>query len=231
MASYKLYFSPGTCARATLIALEEIGAPFETVLLKFRAGEHKQPPYLQHNPKGKVPTLVVDGQALTENVAILTYLNRVHPEARLLPVTGDAFKDARALSDLAWCASTIHPIFTRVRLPFLFCDLPPGIPRVQALAEIALADQFRLLDERLSQQPWTVGKEWSVVDGYVFWLWEQAGTTSFDRTPFKHLAAHETRMLQRPAVQRAMKRELEADAWLDANGFSVKFPPGPPPPR
>ena len=138
-----LYFSPGTCSLVPLIALEEIGAPFETSLLKFAIGEHKSAGYLQVNPKGKVPTLLVDGQPLTENVAIARFLARSFPQTRLLPMASDAWSEAESFVDLAWCASTVHPIVTRIVLPQLFCDLPAGIERVWALAVEGDASQFR----------------------------------------------------------------------------------------
>ena len=68
MAETKLYMAPGTCARVPSIALEEAGEAFDSVLIRFMKGEHKAPTYKSLNPKGKVPTLVIDGKELTENV-------------------------------------------------------------------------------------------------------------------------------------------------------------------
>ena len=53
-----LYFAPGACSRVPLIALEEIGQPFDGHLVTFMKGEHRAPDYLALNPAGKVPTLV-----------------------------------------------------------------------------------------------------------------------------------------------------------------------------
>jgi glutathione S-transferase len=84
-----LHFAPGSCARVPLIALEEAGAPFETRLVAYMAGDHRKPEFLALNPPGKVPVLEIDGEVLTQNGAILTYLARRHPEAGLLPYTGE----------------------------------------------------------------------------------------------------------------------------------------------
>ena len=73
--AYRLYWYPGTCSRIPYVALEEIGAPFETVLEDRMAGGLE---YMLINPKGSVPALIVDGWTLTENVAIQTYLARRH---------------------------------------------------------------------------------------------------------------------------------------------------------
>src|SRR5437868_5644486 len=66
----RLYFSPGACSRVPMIALEEIGQPFDTRLVAFMKGEHRTAEYLALNPAGKVPLLVADGRPVTQNVAI-----------------------------------------------------------------------------------------------------------------------------------------------------------------
>src|SRR5947207_2010600 len=101
MPDVELYWGPGSCARVPFIALEEAGAEFELHVLNRFAGDVTSPGYLAINPKGKVPTLVVDGWVLTENPAIQTHLARLYPEARLLP-TGDARTEVEALSLMAW---------------------------------------------------------------------------------------------------------------------------------
>lgn len=83
----KLYFAPDTCALAPLIALEEIGVPFETELIRLAKGQQSSAAYFKINPKGKVPALVVDGEPLTENPVILQWLSETYPAANLLPKT------------------------------------------------------------------------------------------------------------------------------------------------
>ena len=65
-----LYYAPNTCALAPYITLTEAGADFEVRPLNHRKRENFSPEYLKINPKHKVPSLVVDGKILTENVAI-----------------------------------------------------------------------------------------------------------------------------------------------------------------
>ena len=66
-----LYFSPGSSAMATHIALHEIGVAFEAKPLSFTKREQHAPDYLAINPEGKVPTLLIDGRPLTEVAATL----------------------------------------------------------------------------------------------------------------------------------------------------------------
>jgi glutathione S-transferase len=81
MTTMTLYFAPDSCPRVPLIALEEIGHPYTLEVVALMKGQHRSPEYLALNPKGKVPTLVVDGEPLTKNVAILTWLAERFPHA------------------------------------------------------------------------------------------------------------------------------------------------------
>ena len=49
---FKLYYAPGTCARASHIALEEAGAAYTTERLDFKNNQQNSPEYLAINPKG-----------------------------------------------------------------------------------------------------------------------------------------------------------------------------------
>src|SRR5215218_5886186 len=81
---FKLYYAPGTCARASHIALEEAGAAYAAERLDFKNSQQTTPQYLAINPKGRVPALVTDRGVLTENPAILTFVAQSAPQARLL---------------------------------------------------------------------------------------------------------------------------------------------------
>jgi glutathione S-transferase len=172
------------------------------------------PEYLALNPKGKVPVLIVDGRTLTENVAILTWLATHFPEAELLPKHASAFDQARITADLAFYASLLHPIVTRLRIPQYFCDTPDGIRRVFALADTAMRPNFALIDQRLSDNEWWYGDRWSIMDAYINWVWFRVAGTDFDVSPFAHFARHDAAITQRPSVERALRRSEEAAAWL-----------------
>lgn len=225
MSPLKLYFFPGTCARVALTALEQSGATFETQLVNLPAGELRSPAYLQLNPKGKVPTLQVGDWVLTENIAILSWLARAFPKAGILPINANQHEESEALSDLSWCASSIHPLLTHIVLPQIFCDTPDGIERVWALACQQMAWHLQILERRLARQAW-VRAEHSAIDWYVEWILSQISAAGFDSQPFPRLVEHSGRVCALPASQRAHAREADAGRWLAMNGF-----PGGPPPR
>ena len=110
----KLYYSPGACAVASHIGLEEAGADYVIEKIDLRAGQQRTPEYLAINPAGRVPTLLMDGQALTESAAIVMYLADLHPEAAIL-VHPESPAEVTALADVV--GSTTQLIAAVGRLP------------------------------------------------------------------------------------------------------------------
>src|SRR5438445_9145235 len=82
----KLYYAPGTCALASHIALEEVGATYTTERLDFKANQQNSPEYLKINPKGRVPAMVTDRGVLTETPAMLAFIAQSFPKAKLAPL-------------------------------------------------------------------------------------------------------------------------------------------------
>ena len=218
MSAITLYMAPGTCARVAAIALEEAGVRFETQLIRFMKGQHKSPEYKKINPKGKIPALVIDGEALTENVAIITYLNQRFPEAGLMPKAEDALASARQLADLCFCSATLHPIVTRIRMPHFFAS-EEAAKSVWEKGCQAMHEYFSMIDYRLSEQSWWYGESWSAMDAYLFWIYWRVEGAEFPVKDYVNFAAHKFRMEQRPAVRRALAREAEAMAQLESEGL------------
>ena len=223
MSNIQLYMAPGTCARVPCIALEEAGAEFESVLIRFMRGEHKSPDFKTLNPKGKVPTLVVDGEPLTENLAIITYLNLRYPDANLMPQPQDELDGVRQLADLSFCSSTLHPIVSRIRLPHFFAA-EDAARSVWEKACDSMNEYFALVDDRLSTQPWWYGDDWSAMDAYLYWVFWRCEGADYDVNPYPNFVEHAARMEARPATQRALAREAEAQAQLESEGLSFKPP-------
>jgi glutathione S-transferase len=181
-----LYFAPGASSMAPHIALHEIGAPFEARPVSFARHETRQAAFLAVNPEGKVPTLLVDGRALTEVAAVLWYLARAFPAARLVPA-GDPEAEAQVVSWMSFIASTVHPA------------------RRQGLE--ACMQVYALADARLGPG-WAVGGRYSIADIHLFRLyWRFAASLRPPPGSFPNLEAHHARMLVRPAVIRTLAAE------------------------
>ena len=189
-----LYFAPGSSSMAVHIALHEIGVPFEGRPMSFRKNEMGAPEYLKLNPEGKVPTLVVDGRPLTEVAAILYYLAKRFPDAKLLP-RDDLAADAQALSWMSFIASTLHPARAR------------GLEYATAVYGIA--------DKRLGGG-WALG-DYSIADIHLFRLyWRLANSLKPAPGTFPNLTAHYERMMARPAVRRTIEVETAIGYELPA---------------
>ena len=227
MSDTVLYAAPGTCARVPAIVLEEMGIPFETRVIRFMRGEHKSPEYKAHNPKGKVPALIVDGVTLTENVAIINYLNETRPDARVLPKAVGPYEKAVQTADLCFCSSTLHPLVTRIRMPQLFAG-PENMRAVWTAGCEAMKEYFGLVEARLADQPWWFGEAWSAMDAYLYWIFWRVNGASFPTADFPRFSDQAARMEERPAVQRAVAREAEMTKQLEAEGLDFTPPPLPP---
>ena len=197
----KLYYSPGACAMASHIALEEAGADYELQKIDLKKGEQRTPEYLAINPAGVTPALATEQGVITQNVAILTYVAQTHPQAGLAPTEAYAFARMQAFN--AWLASSLHPASGSV----LFSRPPlEGAARAEAL-EQALA-KYDLAEQHLLIGPWALGADHSVTDGYlmVFTRWARQADL-LDKVRFPGLNAHLDRVQSRPAVQRALAAE------------------------
>jgi len=186
-------------------------------------GEHKSPAYKIYNPKGKVPALVFGGEALTENVAILWFLNEQFPAAGLLPHAKTAIEKARLISDLNFCSSTLHPIVTRIRMPQFFAG-PEAVRAVWTAGCEAMREYFKLVDDRLANSPWWYGDAWSVMDSYLYWVFWRVEGAGFPVSEYPRFSDHKHRMDDRPTTQRALERESRMTAQLESEGLAFHPP-------
>ena len=215
----ELYFSPGSCPRVSMIALEEIGVPFESHVVAFMAGDHRKPEFLARNPSGKVPVLLVDGQPIVQTVAILGFLDESFPDAALFPRRDSALARAGFLGDLVSFTADLHPIVTRIAFPQIMIDHAEGAAALRTKALEMMAFQLNRFEARLQDQPWLAGQQWSVLDAYLHWVWFRITGAGFNAAPFPNISAHYARTLERPAVKRALARESEAVRDLESRGL------------
>jgi glutathione S-transferase len=87
------YTNPMSRGRIVRWMLEEVGQPYETVVLDY-ASTMKAPEYLKINPMGKVPAITHGDAVVTECAAICAYLADAFPQAGLAPPPGDKARAA-----------------------------------------------------------------------------------------------------------------------------------------
>lgn len=198
---------------------------FETVVVGIDGGEHKTPEFKKLNPKGKVPCLIIDGEPLTENVAILTYLNRAFPEANILTRTANLVDELRQTADLAFCSGGLHLLATRIRMSHRFVENPTLAPQVRAAEIDAMKPNAAFVDEHLSRNRWWYGEQWSIMDAYRHWIWHRITGSGFPEDDYPNWADHYRQQFERPSMQRMLDRKQDWQQELSDRGMA--FPEHP----
>jgi glutathione S-transferase len=119
-AALTFYTHPMSRSRIARWMLEEVGAPYETVVLEYGT-TMKAPEYLAINPMGKVPALRHGEAVVTEVAAICAYLADAFPEAGLAPPPGDW----RRAAHLRWLFFGAGPLEAAVTNAALGVVVPP----------------------------------------------------------------------------------------------------------
>ena len=103
------------------IALELKGLRYEYVPVHIAKGDHKKPPYAALAADTLVPLLEVDGERLSQSMAIIEYLDEKHPAPALLPADALGRAKVRALAQSIACE--IHPLNNLRVLKYLVKEL------------------------------------------------------------------------------------------------------------
>lgn len=157
---YTLYYSPGSASMVVHLALLEAGAPHELDLVDLDAGAQRAPDYLRLNPRGVVPTLVVDGQPWAESAALLMLLAERHPDSPLAPPPGTPERAAW----YQWIVYLSNTLMSAFRLWFYPQDLD-DTPAVRAALQRRIEGVWDLLDAHLAAQgPYLLGERFSGAD-------------------------------------------------------------------
>jgi glutathione S-transferase len=193
------------------LLLEEIGAPYRIEQVEVdrsdRADIRVGVDYQKVNPKGRVPALAFADGVLTESPAILIFLAREHPEAKLIPA--GSLGEARCLEWMNWLATTVHAgAFAQVVRPELFVADEADYPSVVARGRQNVATAFAFIERQLEGREWPVDGGYSIVDPYLLYFYlaaRSAGVPMAERYPT--WSAQAERATARPAVQRVLEQE------------------------
>ena len=150
-----------------------------------------------------------DVAVITQIVAIVDYLDRVHPQFGFLPT--EPLQRAKVLETLAWMNNTVHPTFTHVFMPFKYSDKP----EVQAELKAYNAGLYRPMLEEIEAMAsnaadhghFLAGPRFGPLDAYALTPLRWGGYAGIDPTSFPALWAHVQKVAQLPAVARAVARE------------------------
>jgi len=147
------------------LALEYKRLPYESRELQFSKQEHKSPPMLRMNPRGRVPVLKDGDFVVFESLACLTYLDRKYPEP---PLFGGTPEEAGTIMRViceyqAYAEAHLMEIVSAV----FFGQMDGRLEEVTRATHL-VAGEARTIEGRLSRSDWLVGEQVSAADMVVF---------------------------------------------------------------
>ena len=182
--------------------LQELGVPFESVVVRLTKDEHKRPEFLAINPAGKLPVFVDGHLVLTESAAIVRYLAEKYPEQRLLPIA----LQQRAQAD-RWMMFAVteleQPLWRIARHTFLY----PEAQRLAADIEIAARDfkeMARVLEQHMRDREFVAGDHVTVADFVTAYTLDWANEEQL-LSEFPTLHSYMERMYARPHAAMRIK--------------------------
>lgn len=205
----KLYYAPHTCALATHIALEEVGASYATTRIDFASNQQRSPDYLKINPKGRVPALVTDRGVLTETPAMLVFVAQSFPDAGLAPLD-DPFAFAEVQAFNSYLCSSLHVAHAHRMRGYRWVDPDDAaaIAAMQRKVPQSVTAGFEQIERDMLKGPWVMGELYTICDPYLFTLaqWMEADGVDLARVP--RVVDHRRRMSERATVKKAIAQEL-----------------------
>jgi len=197
----RFYYSPRSCALASHIVLEHVGADFEAIRLDFQANQQRSAEYLAINAKGRVPALVTERGVITETPAILLYLAQTYPQSGVAPLD-DPFALAELQAVNSWFCSTVHVAHAHGSRGARWADDASALQALKAKVAQNMTECYDWIERELLRGPWMMGKNFSVADPYLFTLTLWLMQNGVELARFPRVADHHQRMLALPAVQK-----------------------------
>lgn len=202
-----LYYAAHTCSLASHIALEDAGADYELKRIAFAKDEQRSPAYLKINPKSRVPAMVTPNGVLTETPAMLAFIAQSYPQARLAPLD-DPFAFAAVQSFNSYLCSTVHVAHAHRMRGYRWSDDPEAWASMQRKVPESVGACFDLIEREMLKGPWVAGESYSIADPYLFTLAQWLEADGVDPARIPRVIDHRRRMLERPAVKKAIAEEL-----------------------
>lgn len=189
------YTHPMSRGRVARWMLEEVGQPYETVLLDYETSM-KAPDYLAINPMGKVPAIRHGDTVVTECAAICAYLADAFPEAGLAPASGSPARGPY----YRWLFFAAGPIEAAIIDRALGVDVPADKRAMVGYGQYD--DVVDVLDRHLASAEYVAGDRFTAADVYLGSA--VAWGTQFGTLPKRpSFDAYLGRIMSRPAAIRA----------------------------
>ena len=204
-----LYYAAHTCALATHIVLEEVGAEYTTTRIDFSSAQQRSPEYLKINPKGRVPALVTDRGILTETPAMLAFVAQSFPKMNLA-LMDDAYAFAEVQAFNSYLCSHLHVAHAHRMRGHRWVDPDDAhsSAAMQRKVPESVGSGFAYIESDLLKGPWVMGDHFTVCDAYLFTLAQWLEMDGVDPKKIPRVIDHRRRMSERATVKKAIAVEL-----------------------
>ena len=158
------YFRSSAAYRVR-IALNLKGLPYEMVPIHLSrdGGYQRKPEFVALNPQMRVPALALSsGDVLTQSLAIIEYLDDIHPEPPLLPPDALERAKVRAIAQIVAC--DIHPLNNLVVLQYLKNAMKHAQPDIDAWYHHWVIAGFKAIEARIAPAPYACGAHVTLAD-------------------------------------------------------------------
>jgi maleylpyruvate isomerase len=134
-----------------------------SIHLQKEGGLNKKPEFRAINPQMRVPALKLDsGDVLIQSLAIMEYLDEIHPQPPLLPQDPLARAKVRGLAQLIAC--DIHPLNNTGPLRYLKNQMGQPQEKIDAWYHHWILEGFAALETLLGEGPYAFGNEITIAD-------------------------------------------------------------------
>lgn len=196
-----IYGSPRSRTLRVLWMAAELGLDYEHIALAWDDPALKQPEFLKLNPAGTIPTIVDDGFALSESLAINLYLAKANGSGGDEPLYPAApGEEAEVWRWSLWAQGHLEPWVQRDARMADLRDLAPDALRAMTVAPLAH------LDRVLADRRWLVGAHFTVADLNVRSVLSPSRTEHLDLAPYPALRDWLARCHARPAAVETRRR-------------------------
>ena len=163
MTLYSFFRSSAAYRVRIAFNLKGLGYDTAAIHLQKDGGQHRKPAYRAINPQMRVPTLKLDsGELLTQSLAIIEYLDEVHPQPPLLPSDPVERAQVRALAQLVAC--DIHPLNNLAPLRYLKNELGQEQSKIDAWYHHWVREGFDALEAMVAPGPYAHGADVTLAD-------------------------------------------------------------------
>jgi len=158
------YFRSSAAYRAR-IALNLKGLPYETVSIHLtkEGGKQFSPDYKAINPQMRVPVLELPGgEVLTQSLAIIDFLDEMHPRPPFLPEDPVQRAKVRAVAQAIAC--DIHPLNNVGPLKYIKSTLGKDQAAIDAWYRHWILVGFEAVEAWLKPGPYAFGSQVTLAD-------------------------------------------------------------------